>query len=94
MIYFVNAQGRIEGGTTGTSPESINGITSVPAGCIAVYVNDNQYPELEGDQANYVIENGAPVYSPLPPSPPQSQEPTMEERVSSLEDAMTVIMGL
>lgn len=95
MIYYVNTgTGRIEGGASGDSPESLNGITSVPAGCVAVFVDDNLYPDVYADQSNYIIENGAPVYSEAPPTPPQTPEPTTDERLRSLEDAMTILMGL
>lgn len=95
MIYFINEKtGRIESGTWGDSAETLEGITFLTDGCVAVYLDDTEYPEVNENPGQYLIENGVPVYSPLPPSTPATPEPTLEERTRALEDAMTVVMGL
>lgn len=42
---------------------------------------------------DYIVQNGTFVYR-ADPNPPAPQPPTQEERLQSVEDAITVLMGL
>lgn len=66
MICYIDANGKIVGGTYGNSPDDLKGITSLPPDAVGVvYVDDVQYPNVEAGQSDYTIQNGIPIYTPI-----------------------------
>lgn len=65
MIAYIDATGKIIGGVYAKSPDDLNGITRIPDGCTAVYVDDVQYPNVWTDMGEYTIQNGVPVFTPI-----------------------------
>jgi hypothetical protein len=67
LIAYTDQNGKIIGGCYADSPDSLNGITHLPADATeAVYVDDVQYPNVWTDMGEYIITNGVPVFTPIP----------------------------
>lgn len=60
---------------------------------VPLYLDDVQYANVRNDLGSYIIEKNVPVYS-ANTSVPTPQPPTQEERLHSVEDAITSIIGL
>ena len=81
MIAYIDKNGNIKGSVYGITQEDLQGITKLHDADYAVFIDDEQYPNVENDQGEYVIQNiveeqqnqygipivtGIPVYTPIP----------------------------
>lgn len=65
MIIFYQPNGAIVGGCAANSPNDMAGITKIPDGCNAIYLDDTQWGAVWTNMSEYTIQNGVPVYTPI-----------------------------
>jgi hypothetical protein len=66
MIAFVRSDNTIAGGCYADSSNVIRTLTRIPDGTTPCYIDDTQYPNVWADSSEYTIENGVPMFTPIP----------------------------
>lgn len=68
MIVFYNSTGNIVAAVAANSPSVVNTLTRIPDGTQPLYLDDTQYADVWANMAEYTIQNGVPVHTPIPDS--------------------------
>jgi len=78
MYLFYDSNGRIASSIGAVAPEEL---TYIPVGYTALYLDDNEYPDIKNNYTNYTIINDVPMHTPIPDSVklPYTQEAKIEE---------------